>query len=252
MNFIILDANNDPMIKFFRKIRQRLLTENKFSKYLIYAIGEIVLVVIGILIALSINNWNAEKKSLQRQNALLTQMKNNLEDNLVQFRSVEKAYQRRRESIKIVIDHIHNKEKLQDSISHNFYGPFRVGPPNISSSAFETLKSSGLDIIKSDKLREKIITHYQVLYEQYAKTIERGLDTWETEVIASYYSQNFSVSNDKFLTPNNYEFLFSDQKFMNILTSRRSFFRYIISELKRIQELTQALIIDLENHLEFE
>ncbi len=42
------------MIKFFRKIRQRLLTENKFSKYLIYAIGEIVLVVIGILIALSI------------------------------------------------------------------------------------------------------------------------------------------------------------------------------------------------------
>jgi hypothetical protein len=53
-------------MKFFRKIRQRLLTENKFSKYLIYAIGEIVLVVIGILIALSINNWNQgriDKKS---------------------------------------------------------------------------------------------------------------------------------------------------------------------------------------------
>jgi len=46
------------MIKFFRKIRQQLLAENKFTKYLIYAIGEIVLVVIGILIALSINNWN--------------------------------------------------------------------------------------------------------------------------------------------------------------------------------------------------
>ena len=43
------------MIKFFRKIRQSLLTENKFSKYLIYGVGEIVLVVIGILIALSIN-----------------------------------------------------------------------------------------------------------------------------------------------------------------------------------------------------
>ena len=44
------------MIKFFRKIRQRLLSENKFSKYLLYALGEIVLVVIGILIALRINN----------------------------------------------------------------------------------------------------------------------------------------------------------------------------------------------------
>jgi NADH:ubiquinone oxidoreductase subunit 6 (subunit J) len=50
------------MIKFFREIRQQLLTENRFSKYLLYAIGEIVLVVIGILIALQINNWNEAKK----------------------------------------------------------------------------------------------------------------------------------------------------------------------------------------------
>jgi hypothetical protein len=53
------------MIKFFRKIRQNLLTENKFSKYLLYAIGEIILVVIGILIALSINNWNEERKAAE-------------------------------------------------------------------------------------------------------------------------------------------------------------------------------------------
>jgi hypothetical protein len=45
------------MIKFFRHIRQQILSENKFSKYLLYAVGEIVLVVIGILIAVSINNW---------------------------------------------------------------------------------------------------------------------------------------------------------------------------------------------------
>ena len=50
------------MIKFFRKIRQKLLAENKISKYLIYAFGEIILVVIGILIALQINNWNEGRK----------------------------------------------------------------------------------------------------------------------------------------------------------------------------------------------
>ena len=50
------------MIKFFRKIRQKLLSENKFSKYLIYAIGEVVLVVIGILLALSVNTWNENRK----------------------------------------------------------------------------------------------------------------------------------------------------------------------------------------------
>ena len=58
------------MIKFFRKIRHKLLTENKFSKYLIYAIGEIVLVVIGILIALQINNNNELRKEKETANIL--------------------------------------------------------------------------------------------------------------------------------------------------------------------------------------
>lgn len=62
------------MIKFFRKIRQRLLSENKFSKYLIYAIGEIILVVIGILIALQINNWNEVKKNSKKEFYLLKQL----------------------------------------------------------------------------------------------------------------------------------------------------------------------------------
>ena len=60
------------MIKFFRQIREQLLTENKFSKDLMYAIGEIVLVVIGILIALQINNWNEERKdSIELENYLI-------------------------------------------------------------------------------------------------------------------------------------------------------------------------------------
>ncbi|WP_062052677.1 DUF6090 family protein [Sediminicola sp. YIK13] len=50
------------MIKFFRRIRQQLLSENKFSKYLLYAVGEIVLVVIGILIAVQINSWHSKIK----------------------------------------------------------------------------------------------------------------------------------------------------------------------------------------------
>ncbi len=55
------------MIKFFRHIRQRLVNENRFSKYLLYAIGEIILVVIGILIALQINNWNEARKDRNRE-----------------------------------------------------------------------------------------------------------------------------------------------------------------------------------------
>ncbi|MCB0461581.1 MAG: DUF6090 family protein [Flavobacteriaceae bacterium] len=55
------------MIKFFRHIRKSLLMENKTGKYFKYAIGEIVLVVIGILIALSINNWNEKRKTEEKK-----------------------------------------------------------------------------------------------------------------------------------------------------------------------------------------
>ena len=63
------------MIKFFRKIRQKMLSENKFSKYLLYAIGEIILVVIGILIALSINNLNEANKRHDKEMQYLSNIK---------------------------------------------------------------------------------------------------------------------------------------------------------------------------------
>ena len=66
------------MIKYFRRIRQRLLSENKFSKYLIYAIGEIILVVIGILIALSINNSNELRKTREAEKVYLKEIKSDL------------------------------------------------------------------------------------------------------------------------------------------------------------------------------
>src|SRR5210317_1869781 len=65
------------MIKLFKKIRQQLLSQSKLSKYLIYAIGEIVLVVIGILIAIQINNWNEDQKKSDREKILVA---NFLED----------------------------------------------------------------------------------------------------------------------------------------------------------------------------
>lgn len=70
------------MIKFFRHVRQRLLSESKFSKYLIYAFGEIILVVIGILIALQINNWNDNRKSRVRINQILKKVHEELALNI--------------------------------------------------------------------------------------------------------------------------------------------------------------------------
>ncbi len=76
------------MIKFFRKIRHKLLTENEFSKYLIYAIGEIFLVVIGILLALQINNWNQSRKTEALEKSVLTDLRNELNANISRLDSI--------------------------------------------------------------------------------------------------------------------------------------------------------------------
>ena len=76
------------MITFFRKIRQKLLSENKFSQYLLYAIGEIILVVIGILIALQINNWNDVNKEKQKEKIYLESLQSEFAINLEKLNGV--------------------------------------------------------------------------------------------------------------------------------------------------------------------
>ena len=73
------------MVKFFRKIRRNLLKENKVSKYFLYAIGEIFLVVIGILIAFSLNNWNDSRKNKVKEKVILQKLKTEYISNLKQL-----------------------------------------------------------------------------------------------------------------------------------------------------------------------
>ena len=112
------------MIKFFRHIRQRLLSENKFSKYLLYAIGEIVLVVIGILIALQINNWNEGRKEFRKSKALLEEFRRDLardtaESNLVAGKLVRRLKMETWALNKISYDPSH-----LDSLKLVFYSPY--------------------------------------------------------------------------------------------------------------------------------
>ena len=70
------------MIKFFRKIRYNLMSENKTAKYFKYAIGEIILVVIGILIALQINNWNEKQKDIEKEQQILLSLREEFKQNI--------------------------------------------------------------------------------------------------------------------------------------------------------------------------
>ncbi len=134
------------MIKFFRKIRQKLLSENKFSKYLLYAIGEIILVVIGILIALYINNLNTEKKDSIILNGYL----NNIAENIkLDKANLEKMAVFRDSSIissKYFLKVIEQENMLIEQYSIYFFEYFSYNPWldkyfQSNNSGFEALKT---------------------------------------------------------------------------------------------------------------
>src|SRR6056297_591846 len=144
------------MIKFFRKIRQKLLSENKFSKYLIYAIGEIILVVIGILIALNINNRNEANKLKNKELVLLTEIQQNLKQDLSSLSGIIISEKERLRSNEIVKLSIETKSTFDDSLKYHFgntLGNFRFTANN---SAWENLKSIGLDLISNDSTRSSL------------------------------------------------------------------------------------------------
>lgn len=104
------------MIKFFRKIRQRLLSENKLTKYLVYAVGEIVLVVIGILIALYINNNNEQQANEERIKSTLRQIQEDLLNDIHEIIPVANFY----DSKLILVEQFLNETKPKSFFEENF------------------------------------------------------------------------------------------------------------------------------------
>jgi hypothetical protein len=154
------------MIKFFRKIRQRLLTENKFSKYLLYAIGEIILVVIGILIALQINNWNDERKMRIVELDILRGIKQNILLDTIDLRDNMKVYKEMFKRDVNTLNHIADRKPLDSTLESNLIKMGTEGSTTLilHRSYFDEANRRGLTIISNKTLRDSISRLYEFRY----------------------------------------------------------------------------------------
>ncbi len=153
------------MIKFFRKIRKNLLSENKFSKYFMYAIGEIVLVMIGILLALSVSNWNTERQENESNVRLLEKLDNELQlniDRLSFLNNHELGYinnLKRNDSLEVIL----NNGLTENDIENLVKNYFTASTLNLHTSTYEEMKNTGrLYKLGSDKLLDEIEIYYQL------------------------------------------------------------------------------------------
>ena len=148
------------MIKFFRKIRQNLLSEGKTGKYFKYAIGEIVLVVIGILIALQINNWNENRKNKIAEADYYCRILDDFELNEKLIDDTTELINNKIELCKELILDLNKIPNERDEILNKFVIALRQDVFVPSNIAFEDITSSGqLKLLTDLKLKNRLIQH---------------------------------------------------------------------------------------------
>lgn len=161
------------MIKFFRRIRQQLLSENKFSKYLIYAIGEIILVVIGILIALQINNWNEARKERKLESNYIALLTKDLSSDAESLEMLIKLSDSTVVSKHKILDYQDGKITKPDSLSDHFLRTVFHGIASFvpNKGAIEEVQNAGgLSLFKNEDVSRQILKLYNE-YERLEKNV---------------------------------------------------------------------------------
>lgn len=172
------------MLKFFRTIRKKLIEQDNVRKYILYAIGEILLVVIGILIALQINNWNEAQKDNRLEQTFLIKLKSNLNDDIILYKDrIERntiLYNHLDTSLTILKNHKnYSTEDLQVHLRHIlFFHRF-----NTNKTTFDNLLSSGrLNIIGNDSLTQELFLYYRMI-SQNQESLAESIDAYSRYTI---------------------------------------------------------------------
>lgn len=187
------------MLRFFRTIRKKLIEQDKIRTYLLYAIGEIILVVIGILIALQVNNWNEQRKDKLKETALVSQLQSDLLQTQEELIEIKESFLSRAQAAALVTKSYWKNEMLRDTLLINFgiVGSNRRYNP-VLGTARSLINSGNIDLIQSNNLRKALVSYTETMdvlmkdvirfeetYYRYAQElIVEEYDTWN--LIATY------------------------------------------------------------------
>ncbi len=221
------------MHTFFRRIRKALLADGRTSKYLLYAMGEIALVVIGILIALQINNWNEWRKDREQEREVLVDVASDLERNCVTFLKVIEDNDRCDRSADLIISLIHGDQIPEDSLPRYLHGA-RIKSTSglfLSVAGFEALKNVGFTIVQSDTLKDAILDLYETTYRQLMAFAE--MFEVESPERRKFINDNFITEYGGLLTPIDRDKLFHDINYF-VFLKRLKQDRYAINNRSKI------------------
>lgn len=221
------------MINFLKKIRHTSIKENKTSKYLVYAFGEVTLVVIGILIALAVNNWNSKQIENERAELFIKNLKTQIEKNLLVLDGYveENTYYYSKSKYYLGITGSKDKAKIKpylDSLVMFNILDFHL---NIDmNTVVEGRENGSLALLSSDYIRKSI--YYLITLEKDIKERERITNSYLNNQFLPYLNKNYNIRNlistmspddnlgrSKIYKGDNNNIIL-DQEFENLITTR--------------------------------
>jgi len=236
------------MIKFFRKIRQNLLSEGKTGKYFKYAIGEIILVMIGILLALQVNNWNQQRITAEKEQLLLKSLREEFIENKSQLENVVSWHEKALASTQYVISQFPIDPKMinLDTLDERMKFWYRRYTFNPSQGVIRSLvNTSSFELITDTELRALLVSWEDVLtdYQEDEEMASKILMEQHVPEIFSHSSRRLGLTDKRVNT----DFLASYQ-FENIFIHREMHLKTILGqqnddgELDRIKSTIDRII----------
>jgi hypothetical protein len=201
-----------------------MLNKGKFSKYLLYALGEIVLVVIGILIALQINTWSENRKNRQIEKDYLNGILRNLDEDIISYKdNIEQdtlilnymtVLQKAFTDENIRSDKVLMNKVILLTISYNQFGSSRT--------VFEDMVSSGkINLIKADTLRQTLTNYYQFVDDEAAFDLNQEVTEWREHKMEMYNGRlSLNAIMESYLYSKEWQALFMILIFLFLPTTR--------------------------------
>ena len=241
------------MIQFFRKIRRQLLSESKIRKYLLYAVGEITLVMIGILLAFQVDSWNEKKNLTKKEITNLEEIKKNLKSDLEnQLIPGSEYYQLSVEAYNILQSNFYKAPQSipEDSIRELFFAMVIPWKLAFNTVTFDKLSAMGIDLISNDSIRENISQlygyEYRIIIDYHDVTI-----TEFREDFVPRLSDHFNVH--KPLTKPELDYLKNDKpintRLKGMVLRRQHLRDYFLHVKPLVEQLLAAIETEIE-HLE--
>lgn len=214
-----------------------------------YILGEVTLIVIGILVAVQINNWNGHRKSRNFEKQIMIEIYQTFQKDLDIINSRIKRCQTIEKATAKAYQHLIDKAPLTDELQQSFWLCNWVVFFQPQTIAFERLRAKGIELVSDDQLRIKLLHLHDYRYPK-LQTFTNRLNTWTETALKPFAQETFSIESfqrsKKRYIPLDYNQLIEDPHFRNLILDKQSRTRDMLHHLKLAAEELTALMSHIE------